>query len=159
MVMPIRAKGEIIDIIGPDENYLMYANSGEVVKIKLKLSEEINVQRGFIICDIHDYSKSTDEIIGDVQLLDLLDDKPLISSGYRCLIHTHAAFEECEISEVIAKIDEKRGKKLRIPYAYSNQRVIMRIRIDDEIAIELSSKNNQMGKFILRDRGKTIGLG
>jgi len=43
IIMPIRVKGEIIDIIGAEESRLLYANPGENVKIKLKVAEEVDI--------------------------------------------------------------------------------------------------------------------
>ncbi|CAG9332205.1 unnamed protein product [Blepharisma stoltei] len=159
IIMPIRIKGEIVEIVGPEESRLMYANAGENVRIKLKVPEEVEIQRGFTICDVHDVCHATQEFSADVQLLDLLEEKQVMSAGYQCVMHAHTAVEECEIMEITAVIDVQRKKKTKASFGRSNQRVLLRVKTEEEICVEPFSKMNQLGRFTLRDEGKTIGLG
>ncbi|CAG9324085.1 unnamed protein product [Blepharisma stoltei] len=159
IVMPIRIKGEIVEIIGAEESRLMYANAGENVRIKLKVPEEVEIQRGFTICDIHDVCHAAQEFSADVQLLDLLEEKQVVSAGYQCVMHAHTAVEECEILEITALIDVARKKKSKTSFGRSNQRILMRVKAEEEICVEPFTKMNQLGRFTLRDEGKTVGLG
>ena len=159
IIMPTRAKGEIIEIIGGEDTKLMYANPGENVKMRIKVAEEIDVLKGFVICDVHSVCHSGIEFKCDVQFLELPDSKMIITAGYRCVIHLHTAIEECEVSEVITLFDAEKKKKVRAAFARSNQRVILKIKTSNEVCLEKYSNVAQLGRFVLRDKGITVALG
>lgn len=159
IIMPIRAKGEIVEIISGQDNKFLYANPGENVKMKLKVSEEIDVVRGFVICDVHSVCHTGTEFKADVQFLELSDSKMIITAGYRCVIHLHTSIEECEVSEVIALYDVDKKKKVKSAFARSNQRVILKIKTNNEVCLEKYTTIAQLGRFVLRDKGITVALG
>jgi len=94
-----------------------------------------------------------------VQLLDLLEEKQVMSAGYQCVMHAHTTIEDCEVIEISAIIDVERKKKTKSSFGRANQRVLMKIKTSDEICAEPFNKMQQLGRFTLRDEGKTIGLG
>ena len=159
IIMPIRAKGEIVEIIGGEDTKLFYSNPGENVKIKVKVAEEIDVNRGYVICDVHSVCHTGFEFKADVQFLELPDTKMIITAGYRCVMHLHTAIEECEVSEVIALFDPEKKKKVKTAFSRSNQRVILKIKTANEVCLEKFSVLPQLGRFVLRDKGITIALG
>lgn len=159
ILMPIRAKGEIVEIVGGEDTKLMYSYPGENVRMRIKVSEEVDVQRGFVICDIHSVCHTGTEFKADIQFLDLPDSKMLVTAGYKCVMHLHTAIEECEVMEVIAVFDTEKKKKVRSAFVRSNQRVILKIKTTNEICIEKFSVLPQLGRFVLRDKGITVALG
>jgi peptide chain release factor subunit 3 len=159
ILMPIRAKGEIVEIIGGEDTKMLYATPGENIKMRIKVAEEIDVQRGYVICDVHSVCHTGNEFKADVQFLDLPDTKMLITAGYRCVIHLHTAIEECEVSEVIALYDMEKKKKVKTMFSRSNQRVIIKIKTTNEVCLENYTTIQQLGRFVLRDKGITVALG
>ena len=159
IIMPTRAKGEIVEIVGGEDTKLMYANPGENVKMRIKVAEEIDVFRGFVICDVHSVCHTGTEFKCDVQFLELPDAKMLITAGYRCVMHLHTTIEECEVSEVIALFDVEKKKKVKSAFARSSQRVILKIKTSNEVCLEKYSNLAQLGRFVLRDKGITVALG
>ncbi|OMJ67690.1 hypothetical protein SteCoe_35078 [Stentor coeruleus] len=159
LIMPIKIKGEIIEIIGGEDTKLMYANPGENVKMRLKVPEEIDVQRGYVICDVHSVCHITNEFKADVQFLELPDPKMLITAGYGCVMHLHTDIEECEVTEVIALFDMEKKKKVKTAFCKSGQRVILKIKTVNEVCIEKYTSLVQLGRFVLRDKGITVALG
>ena len=157
--MPIRAKGEIIEITGGEDTKLNYANPGENVKIRIKVAEEVDVQRGYVICDVHSVCHTGFEFKADVQFLDLPDSKMLVTAGYKCVMHLHTAIEECEVQEVIAVYDTEKQKKVKRAFVRSNQRVLLKIKTINEICMEKFTSVAQLGRFVLRDKGLTVALG
>ena len=158
-LMPIRAKGEIIEITGGEDTRLNYANPGENVKIRIKVAEEVDVQRGYVICDVHSVCHTGFEFKADVQFLDLPDSKMLVTAGYKCVMHLHTAIEECEVQEVIAVFDTEKQKKVKRAFVRSNQRVLLKIKTFNEICMEKFTSVAQLGRFVLRDKGLTVALG
>ena len=53
-------------------------------------------------------------------MLDLLEHKPIISAGYKAVLHVHSLVEECEITDLRAEIDKKtmQQKKVGRPSAH-----------------------------------------
>ena len=67
------------------------------MKIKLKLPEEIEVFSGCVICDIHDLIDIVQGFQAELFVLDLLPHKPLITSGFICVMHIHTAMTSVTI--------------------------------------------------------------
>jgi len=46
-----------------------------------------------------------------VIVLDLLDHKPLITSGYTCILHAHTLSIECAITKMVSELDRTTSEK------------------------------------------------
>ena len=44
----------------------------------------------------------TYEIEAEINITDLPEHKPILSGGYKCILHTHTIIEEVEIKAIIA---------------------------------------------------------
>lgn len=159
ILMPIRAKGEVVEVVGGEDTKLMFSTPGENVRMRIKVSEEVDVQRGFVICDVHSVCHTGTEFKAEIQFLDLPDSKMLVTAGYKCVMHLHTAIEECEVNEVVAVFDQEKKKKVRSAFVRSNQRAVLRIKTTNEICLEKFSVLPQLGRFVLRDKGITVALG
>ena len=121
------------------------------------------------------------------QLLDLLEHKSIFTAGYKAVLHIHSLVEECEITRLIASLDMKTRpptkKKVtnikagyeilniiclqclnadlhpQVKYAKSAAIVIVRIEVEKAICVELFENVPQLGRFTLRDEGRTIAIG
>lgn len=158
-ILPTNAPAEVLEILGADERELLFANSGENIRLKLKIPDEFEVQRGFVVCDIHDTCHADNEFKAIVEFLDLLENKPIVTQGYQCILHIHTAVEECQVVEVISVVDLVRRKKVASQFARANQTVILRLQVNNSICVENFADVPQLGRFTLRDEGRTIGLG
>lgn len=49
-------------------------------------------------------------------ILELPEQKKIMSSGYECVMHMHAISEECEVSHIEAKVEKGTGKLLKATY-------------------------------------------
>ena len=94
-----------------------------------------------------------------LQLLDLLEHKAIFSAGYKSVLHIHSLTEECEVLQLEYVLDKKTKEKKRCKFAKSNAALSCRITVDKGICVETFDKNPQMGRFTLRDEGKTIAIG
>ena len=101
--------------------------------------------------------------IAEITLLQLLDHKPIFSQGYKSVLHIHTVQEECELKEIdISWEKDDKGvlqEKLRPKFAQSGSKLIAKIIVNKPICIEKHETNVQMGRFTLRDEGRTIALG
>lgn len=158
-VMPNALKAEVSEIYGAEDVKMMFAKPGDNIRIKLKTSDDVDIQRGYMICDVHDLCHYAQEFEADIQFLELVDHKPLVTAGYECIIHIHTAIEECTITEMITMFDPVKKKKVKCSFGRSGSRFIARVRTRNPICVEAFKDVPQLGRFTLRDENKTIGLG
>ena len=82
----------------------------------------------------------TEVFEAEIDVLDLVEYKPIISKGYTCMMHIHTYHDEVVIKDIV-KCWEKndRGEekeKLRPPFVRSQTRMICRVTTRDPIALE-----------------------
>merc|ERR1712193_534176 len=84
--------------------------------------------------------------------------KPIVSAGYDAIIHIHTCTEE--LLSVMNKKTRKPSKR-KPTFVRKGDIVTVRIVVKDQRAIccELFEKIQQLGRFTLRDEGKTIAIG
>jgi peptide chain release factor subunit 3 len=82
-------------------------------------------------------------------------------AGYECVLHIHSLAMECKITRLVSESDKKTGKPAKkVPTFIKNGSIaIVRIVTDETIAVENFKDFPQLGRFTLRDEGKTIGIG
>jgi len=77
-----------------------FACAGENVKMKVKNIEENDISRGDMICNNLNYCQESAEFKANITILELPEQKKLISSGYECVMHMHAIAVEISISKI-----------------------------------------------------------
>ena len=127
--------------------------------IKIRCSEELELKKGYLLCDPQDKCHVAFEFLAEMLVVELLEHKPLITAGYDCVIHIHTAVTDCSIAQVEGVIDPNTRKKVKTPFGKVGSRMIVRIRCHEEICVETFKDMPQMGRFTLRDEGRTIALG
>jgi len=144
-----------------DEEEVDVAKVGENVLIKLKGVNEEDILSGYVLSYPDHPCRYATTFDAQVRFLELLEHKPVVAAGYQCVMHIHAAASECYISGLISKIDPKTGQKdtKRPKFAKDQDIIEMRIKCDQSIAVEPFSEFPQLGRFTLRDEGKTIAIG
>jgi peptide chain release factor subunit 3 len=131
---------------------------GDNIRMRLKGVEEDEISPGFVLCSKKNPVKTTTTF--EAQLA-ILDHKNIICAGYTAVLHIHSAAEEISISALLHLIDKKTGKKTRKPpqFVKQGQKAIARIETAGPICIETFEKLPQLGRFTLRDEGKTVAIG
>ena len=130
------------------------------MSLKLKNLTAGNVQRGFVLTSLVDPMHCVDQFSAQLMVLDLLPPKSIMTAGYSCVFHAHTAIEDCQIKKLLGNID-KRGKPVKGPrpgFAKSNQGIICRIRLSRKVCLHTFEQMRQLGRFTLRDEGKTIAM-
>ncbi|KAK4517854.1 uncharacterized protein ATC70_001202 [Mucor velutinosus] len=158
VIMPNKHNTEVTAIYDETENEIEQAMCGDNIRMRLKGIEEDEIMPGFVLCSKKSPVKTTTQF--EAQLA-ILDHKNIICAGYTAVLHIHAAAEEVQISALLHLIDKKTGKKTRKPpqFVKQGQKAIARIVTSGPICIETFEKLPQLGRFTLRDEGKTVAIG
>ena len=94
-------------------------------------------------------------------ITELLEHKPIFSAGYNCIIHVHAVSEECNVIKLNNLLDKKTKKSIKKDPRFARNGDIIECTIESEnsICMETFENNQRLGRFTLRDEGKTIAIG
>jgi hypothetical protein len=86
-----------------------------------------------------------------------------MSKGYSCIMHIHTVSEEAFIKDIMISYEKnEKGEvvtKIKPQYSRSFSKIICRVQTRIPIALEKYETIYQMGRFTLRDEGRTIALG
>merc|ERR1711972_1081504 len=92
--------------------------------------------------------------------IELPEERPVPTSGYRAVLHVHTAAEECEILklyESMSMVDKKKEKNPR--FVRENSVVTCSIQLARSTSVDNFTGVQQLGRFTLRDEGRTIAIG
>lgn len=159
MLMPNNVKIKIIGVRSNDEDYA-YAKPGENVELKLIGVEEDQLRKGCVISSISDPVKVATVIEVQLIIVELLEHRPLLTCGYKCVMHMHTLCEEVELDRLV-QVTDKQTKKVnkRPAFVKEQQMAICHLRATQSFCVEQFSVRAQLGRFTLRDEGKTIAIG
>jgi peptide chain release factor subunit 3 len=160
IIMPYKYSAEITSIQNTDDQLVKYAKAGENIKFRIKgLPNEDFIHKGCILCNPGDLCAAFQSFMAEVRVVNLLKHKPIISAGYQCVLHLHTLAEECTIDKLLGvkgpkDTDFKEAK-------FGKEEDVMRCLIKTKviIAAEKFSVRKMLGRFTLRDEGKTIAIG
>ncbi|KAF9083610.1 translation termination factor GTPase eRF3 [Mortierella sp. AD031] len=158
LMMPNGVKVEVANIYNELEKEIPVASVGDNIRLRLRGIEEEDVVPGFVLCSpkhpVHAVSKFE-------AALGILDLKNIMSSGYTAVLHIHTAIEEITLTGMLHLIDKKTGRKSKRPpqFLKKGQQGIVMIETAGPLCVETFADTPQMGRFTLRDEGKTIAIG
>ncbi|XP_010872647.1 eukaryotic peptide chain release factor GTP-binding subunit ERF3A [Esox lucius] len=157
VMMPNRHTVEVLSLLSDDVE-TDDAAPGENLKLRLKGIEEEEILPGFILCNIDNLCHSGRTF--DAQIV-IIEHKSIICPGYNAVLHIHTCIEEVQITALICLVDKKTGdkSKTRPRFVKQDQVCIARLRTAGTICLETFKDFPQMGRFTLRDEGKTIAIG
>lgn len=157
---PTGAEAVVTHITIEDEQVNM-ASSGENICIQLKGLNEEDVHGGYVLSSVDTPCNKALHFEAQIVVLELLEHKPLITAGYGCILHIHTHSSECNIARLITAIDKKTGKAQpgKPRFVKQNGVCIVRLSLEQTVALELFADCPQLGRFTLRDEGKTIAIG
>ncbi|XP_064113199.1 eukaryotic peptide chain release factor GTP-binding subunit ERF3A-like isoform X1 [Macrobrachium nipponense] len=157
LVMPNKTP-VTVDTLWRNDDEANAVRCGENVKVKLRGVEEADVAPGFVICDPNNPCKTGR--IFDAQVV-ILEHKSIICAGYSAVCHMHTVAEEVTVKLLICTVDKKTGEKSKVRprFVKQDQIAIMRFETSGVICMEAFKDHPQLGRFTLRDEGKTIAIG
>jgi peptide chain release factor subunit 3 len=160
LVMPNKIPVKVVAIFR-DADEVQAAKPGENLRIRLSGVEEEDITPGYVVCGPKKPIPAVVEFEAQLQILELLDHKSIFTAGYKAVLHIHSIVEECEVVELLSQIDPKTKKKLKKKplFVKGNTVITCRIQVQEAICIELFLDFPQLGRFTLRDEGKTVAIG
>ncbi|RCH82408.1 translation termination factor GTPase eRF3, partial [Rhizopus stolonifer] len=158
LVMPNKQSVEVTGIYNETEEEVEHAACGDNIRLRLKGVEEDEVNPGFVLCGKKNPVQTT--TVFEAQLA-ILEHKSIICAGYTAILHVHAASEEITLSALLHLLDKKTGKRSKRPpqFIKQGQKAIVRIETSGSVCVETFAKLPQLGRFTLRDEGKTVAIG
>ncbi|KAG5447509.1 Eukaryotic peptide chain release factor GTP-binding subunit ERF3A [Clonorchis sinensis] len=158
VLMPSRIPVEAAQVFNGDVEVLK-AEAGETCKLRLKNCEEEDISPGFCLCSPSNLCKVSDRF--DAKLI-VLDCKSIMCPGYTAVLHMHSTMKEVRLRTIICRIDKKTNQKTEIRPRFIKQDDAAVVRfevIGGTICLETFESFPQMGRFTLRDEGKTVAIG
>nr|CDS32328.1 g1 to s phase transition protein [Hymenolepis microstoma] len=157
-MMPNRVSVEVLQIL-KDDIEVDGSAAGDNIKLKLKNVEEEDVSPGFVLCSPDNLCHVAQ--VFDVQLV-IVDYKSIICPGFTAVMHIHACVQEIRFRSILCRIDRKTNEKTDIRPRFIKQDDVAIVRfeaLNGCVCLECFKDYAQMGRFTLRDEGKTIGVG
>jgi len=147
----------------PEE--MAYAPCGENVTMKMVGCTEDQLSKGFVLCPVAEPARVVTKIKAQLQVIELPEERPVLTSGYKAVLHVHVACEECEILKLydcisMADLRSKAKKPEKNPrFARESSLVTCSIQLARATTVDTFKGVAQMGRFTLRDEGRTIAIG
>jgi peptide chain release factor subunit 3 len=110
-IMPSGTSCQVVTIFNSRDQCVRYAKPGENVKLRISVDSEDKVNKGDVIC-LRDQQPSpvTELFEAEVQVLELIKYKPIISKGYQCILHMHTVADDATIKEILVSYEkDERG--------------------------------------------------
>ncbi len=161
LLMPNKQLCKVAAIYHKDEEEMKRAKAGESVRLALSGVDEQDVVTGFMLCDPAAPVHVASEFVAQLAIMELPSTNPLFTAGYEAVIHLHTCVKECLVTELVAEIDKKTKKpaKKKPTFVRSGAIVNARITLAAPVCAELFDTYPQLGRFTLRDKGRTIAIG
>merc|ERR1711865_185361 len=133
---------------------------GDNVKLKLGgVDDWEQIESGFMLCHRATPMPFTTTFVAQVKIH---ESKSIICPGFSCVLHIHSVVEDVTITKLLAMAD-KRGKPIKskkaVKFVRQGDMVYARLTVPRAICVETFKDFEQFGRFMLRDEGKTIGMG
>lgn len=158
MLMPNKTMVEVLAIFNEVDEEVPAAVSGDNVRVKLKGVELDEVQAGFVLTDPKDPVHVVRRF--EAQLA-ILEHRNIICAGYSAVMHAHSLNEEVNLTALLHYYDKKTGRKSRRgpQFAKKGMKIIALIETTAPVCLERFRDYAQLGRFTLRDEGKTVAIG
>ena len=159
--MPNKVPVEVLNV-WLDQDEVGYLVGGENARVKLKDISDEDIQPGYVLSPRAGLAcAAVRRFEAQLAIVELLEHKSIFSAGYTAILHVAAAAEECSIVELTSEIDKKSGKKSKKKPMFVKSGAVITCVIETEqnVCLEPFDQCPQLGRFTLRDEGKTIGIG
>ncbi|KAJ6515918.1 P-loop containing nucleoside triphosphate hydrolase protein [Mycena sanguinolenta] len=158
ILMPNKTAVEVTAIYNEMEEEVNGALCGDNVRIRLRGVDDEDISPGFMLT-------SPDKPIHAVRQfqaeLAILEHKSIICAGYSAVMHIHTLSEEVTLPALLHYFDKATGRKSRKPpqFAKRGQKIVALIETVEPVCVERFADYPQLGRFTLRDEGRTIAIG
>ncbi|OJD14641.1 hypothetical protein AJ78_05038 [Emergomyces pasteurianus Ep9510] len=161
IMMPNHEEVTVTALYGETEEEIPTATCGDQIRVRLRGIEEEDVMPGFVLCSPKRPVHCVSAFEAKIRILDL---KSILTAGFNCVLHVHAAIEEVTFAALLHKLEKDTGRKSKKPppFASKGQTIIARLETiggAGAVCVERFEDYNQLGRFTLRDQGQTIAIG
>ncbi|KAF9222023.1 hypothetical protein BS17DRAFT_881469 [Gyrodon lividus] len=158
VLMPNRVNVEIAAIYNELEDEIPSAICGDNVRVRLRGVEDEDISPGFVLTSPKNPVHAVRQF--EAQLA-ILEHKNIICAGYSAVMHVHTLSEEVTLPALIHYFDKATGRKSKKPpqFAKRGQKVVALIETPLPVCIERFVDYPQLGRFTLRDEGRTVAIG
>ncbi|KAF9451695.1 eukaryotic polypeptide chain release factor 3 [Macrolepiota fuliginosa MF-IS2] len=157
-LMPNKDTVEVAAIYNEIEEEVGQGFCGDNVRLRIRGVDDEDISPGFVLTSP---MKPIHAVRHFEAQLAILEHKNIICAGYSAVLHVHTLSEEITLSALLNYFDKATGRKSKKPpqFAKRGQKVVALIETAAPICIEKFSDYPQLGRFTLRDEGRTIAIG
>ncbi|KAI0969576.1 P-loop containing nucleoside triphosphate hydrolase protein [Xylaria arbuscula] len=161
IMMPNKEKIEIAALYGETEDEIPIGQCGDQVRMRLRGIEEDDISPGFVLCSPKRLVHNVKAFEAQIRILEL---KSILTAGFNCVLHVHAAIEEVTFAALLHKLQKGTNRKSKVPptHAKRGDSIIARMEVTGgagSVCVETFEEAPQLGRFTLRDQGQTIAIG
>jgi len=70
------------------------------------VGDDEQIQRGYVLCHRESPMPVTEIFEAEVQVLELVEYKPILTKGYTCMMHIHTYHDEVIIKDIVKSWDK-----------------------------------------------------
>jgi len=133
------------------------------VKIIVKCSqvEEDQIIRGSVISRPDSLCPVTSDLVGQIAIFQIPESKTLFTAGYDCVFHAGTAQGEATVVRLLDQLDPKTGQSIQKLPTFVKEKaiVVCHFTLSKPLCLEKLADFPQLGRFTLRDEGKTVAFG
>ncbi|CAE6429775.1 unnamed protein product [Rhizoctonia solani] len=158
LLMPNKTNVEVTAIYSEMEEEINAVYSGDNVRLRIRGIDDEDITPGFVLTSpgrpIHAVTQFEAELV-------ILEHKNIICAGYSAVMHVHTLSEEVNLAALLHYFDKKTNRKSKKPpqFAKKGQKIIALIETTAAVCVEPFKLYPQLGRFTLRDEGKTVAIG
>ncbi|EEB95271.1 hypothetical protein MPER_05784, partial [Moniliophthora perniciosa FA553] len=160
LLMPNKDVVEVTALYSEMDDEQEFAICGGHVRLRLRGVDDEDISPGFVLTSplkpIHAVRQF------EAQLA-ILEHKNIICAGYSAVMHCHTLAEEVTLPKqaLLHYFDKATGRKSKKPpqFAKRGQKIVALIEAAAPICVERFTDYPQLGRFTLRDEGRTIAIG
>jgi len=141
-----------VDAAGAGENILITFDKGALTMDQ--------IYSGCIICSEENPAKICEQFLAEIYVHEL-PGSGIMTSGYQAMFHCHNVAALCQIEAVPHKLHKKTRKRSKQspPFLRAHDSAIVSISLQSRLALECFEDCAALGRFTLRDQGKTVVIG
>ncbi|KAK4687319.1 peptide chain release factor subunit 3, partial [Tremellales sp. Uapishka_1] len=158
LMMPNKTTVEVAGVYTEQADEIEQAFCGDNIRLRLRGVSDEDVSPGFVLTSPVKPVKAVTAFKAD---LSIIETKNIICSGYSCVLHVHTLAEEVTLTSLLHYYDKKTKRKSKKPPQFAKVGMLVSVLIETSapICIEKWSDYKMLGRFTLRDEGKTVAIG
>ena len=154
VMMPNKQSVEVAAVYGETEDEVNIAQCGDQVRLRLRGIEEEEILPGFVLCSPKRLVHCVSKFEAQIRILDL---KSILTAGFNCVLHVHAAIEEVTFAALLHKLQKGTNRKSKLPptHAKKGDSIIAILEVTSgagAVCVEKFEDYPQLGRFTLRDQ-------